>query len=70
MTKKFNPLVFFKEVIAEGKKIVWPTRKEAVASTISVCVMVFFCAILLFFVDKIVESGIWFIINLFEKLLG
>lgn len=69
MAKKFSPLIFFKEVLTEAKKIVWPTKKEAIASMISVCVMVFFCSILLFFVDKIIESGIWFIVSLFEKLL-
>lgn len=70
MTTKFNPVVFLKEVVVEAKKIVWPTKKEAIASTISVCIMVFFCSVLLFSIDKIVESGIWFIVSLFEKMLG
>lgn len=70
MVAKFNFLKFFKEVIIEAKKIVWPTRREAIASTISVCIMVFFCSIILFCIDKIVESAVWFIIDLFEKMLG
>ncbi|GEM_PF-1620599 len=70
MAAKFNPVDFLKEVVVEAKKIVWPTRKEAIASTISVCIMVFFCSIVLLFIDKIVESGIWFIVSLFEKMLG
>src|SRR5688572_22357635 len=36
---------FFDEVVIELKKIVWPSRKDTVAMTIVVCVMVVICGI-------------------------
>ena len=38
--KDFNPANFFKEVKQEGRKIVWPTRKETLITTAMVFVMV------------------------------
>ena len=38
--KDFKPARFFKEVRQEGKKIVWPTRKETLITTAMVFVMV------------------------------
>lgn len=70
MPGNFNPFVFLKEVRMEGKKIVWPTRREAVASMISVCVMVFIFSVLFFLTDKVVETCIWSIINLFNNILS
>jgi len=43
---------FFHEVKAELKKVNWPTRKETIASTSVVLVIVFIIAIFLFIVDQ------------------
>ena len=43
---------FFHEVKAELKKVNWPTRKEVVASTSVVLVIVLIIALFLFIVDQ------------------
>jgi preprotein translocase subunit SecE len=43
---------FFHEVKAELKKVSWPTRKETIASTSVVLVIVFIIAFFLFVVDQ------------------
>jgi len=43
---------FFREVRTELKKVTWPPRKEAVASTVVVLVIVFIIALFLFLVDQ------------------
>jgi preprotein translocase subunit SecE len=51
---------FFHEVKAELKKVNWPTRKETVASTSVVLVIVFIIAFFLFIVDQ----GLSFLIRI------
>jgi len=51
---------FFYEVKAELKKINWPTRKETIASTSVVLVIVFIIAVFLFIVDQ----GLSFLIRI------
>jgi preprotein translocase subunit SecE len=50
---------FFREVKTELKKVTWPPRKETIASTSVVLVIVFIIALFLFFVDQ----GLSFIIK-------
>jgi len=45
-------LQFFREVKTELKKVTWPPRKEAVASTVVILVIVFIIALFLFVVDQ------------------
>lgn len=61
--KKTNPVTFFKQVKAEGKKITWPSRKETTISTIMVFVMVTIAAIFLFLTDQIVATIIRWILG-------
>ena len=56
--KQFNPTKFFKEVKQEGKKIVWPTRKETLITTAMVFVMVLIFSLFFLLVDNILS---WFI---------
>ncbi len=49
---------FFKEVKQEGKKIVWPTRKETLITTAMVLVMVVIFSIFFLLVDNVIA---WFI---------
>ncbi len=46
---------FFKEAVRETKKVVWPTRKEALQITAVVFAFVFVMAIFLWGVDKLLE---------------
>lgn len=55
---KINPLKFAKEVKAETKKVTWPTRQETTVSMIAVFIMVFLCAIFLYFSDQIIAWAV------------
>ena len=50
---------FIREVKTELKKVTWPPRKETIASTSVVIVLVFIIALFLFIVDQ----GLSFIIR-------
>ena len=56
-------IIFLGAAITEGKKVVWPTRKETIQMTLIVFVLVVIMAIFLAFID----IGFSYIINL---LLG
>ena len=57
-TKKTNPLMFFRQVKAEGKKVTWPTRQETTVSTIAVFIMVTIASVFLYFADQIIAWAI------------
>ncbi len=66
---EWNPAVsfsdsrqFLREVVVEGKKITWPTRKEAVAGTIGVVVIVAIVTTALSVVDALLGMGIQWIL--------
>lgn len=50
---KSGPFSYFREVRQEVSKITWPTRKETIASTIAVFIMVALASIFLFLSDQI-----------------
>lgn len=50
--KKGRVIQYFKEVVAETKKVTWPTRKELTAYTTAVLVLVVIMAVLVFIVDS------------------
>ncbi len=50
---KSGPFSYFREVRQEVSKITWPTRKETIASTIAVFIMVTLASIFLFLSDQI-----------------
>lgn len=50
---KSGPLQYLKEVRQETKKVTWPTRKETIASTIAVFIMVTLVSIFLFLSDQV-----------------
>jgi preprotein translocase subunit SecE len=43
---KKNWVHFFDEVVMELRKIVWPSRKDVIAMTVVVCVMVMVCGLI------------------------
>ncbi|MBB5223035.1 preprotein translocase subunit SecE [Amaricoccus macauensis] len=53
-----NPLQFIQQVRAETAKIVWPTRRETVLTTIMVMIMATVFAIFFFTVDLIIRFGL------------
>lgn len=56
--------VFFKEAVLETKKVVWPTRKETLQTTIMVCIFAVVMALFLWVTDRGLE---WL---LYDQLLG
>ena len=53
-----NPVKFVNEVRAEVAKVVWPTRREVVLTTIMVFIMATLAAIFFSLVDLMIRSGL------------
>jgi preprotein translocase subunit SecE len=53
-----NPLQFIQQVRAETAKIVWPTRRETILTTIMVMIMATVFAIFFFSVDLLIRFGL------------
>ncbi|MBK1635427.1 preprotein translocase subunit SecE [Rhodovulum adriaticum] len=60
-----NPLQFIQQTRAEISKVVWPTRREVVLTTIMVLIMATLTAIFFFFVDWLIRSGLQLILGFF-----
>lgn len=59
-----GPIKYFKEVRLEAKKVTWPSRKETIASTIAVFIMVALASVFLFLSDQILAWIVSKILNL------
>ena len=64
MMAKTSPGQFFKQVRQELAKVTWPTRKETVATTLSVLAMSAIAALFFFVVDQIIAFGVQLILGL------
>ncbi len=53
-----------RQVRQEVSKVTWPTRKEAVVTTVMVFIMVFIMALFFLGVDKLLSSAIHWILSL------
>lgn len=51
---KTSPVKFFSEVKSETQKVTWPSKKEMIASTVAVFIMVTLASLFLFFADQII----------------
>lgn len=60
-----NPVKFVQEVRAEVAKVVWPTRREVVLTTIMVFIMATLTAIFFSLVDLIIRFGLTGVLNYF-----
>ncbi|WP_425052915.1 preprotein translocase subunit SecE [Psychromarinibacter sp. S121] len=58
MATRTNPLQFIQQVRAEVAKVVWPTRREVLLTTVMVFVMASLTAVFFFLVDWIIRSGL------------
>jgi preprotein translocase subunit SecE len=63
MMAKTTPAQFVKQVRQEAKKVTWPTRKETIASTAMVFLMVVFAALFFFVAD-------WVLGTIIREILG
>ena len=53
-----NPAQFVRQVRQEVSKVVWPSRREVLLSTLSVFVMVIIMALFFLLVDRIISFGV------------
>ncbi len=49
---KVSPILFFRQVKQEVKKVTWPTKKEVTQTSFMVLVLVAIAATFFFFVDQ------------------
>ena len=60
-----NPLQFIQQVRSEVSKVVWPTRREVVLTTIMVFIMATLTAIFFSLVDLMIRGGLEGVLSLF-----
>ena len=48
-----GPIQYFREVKQEAQKVTWPSRKETIASTIAVFIMVALASVFLYLADQV-----------------
>lgn len=61
---KISPVEYLRQVRAEVQKVTWPSKKETIASTIAVFVMVFLAAMFLFLSDQVISFVVKMILSL------
>ncbi|MCW8842902.1 MAG: preprotein translocase subunit SecE [Rhodobacteraceae bacterium] len=62
---KTNPLTFIQQVRAEVSKVVWPTRREVLLTTVMVFIMAALTAVFFSLVDIIIRSGLQAVLSIF-----
>ena len=62
---KTNPLRFMQEVRSEVSKIVWPTRRELLVTTVMVFIMAAIASLFFFLIDQIIRFGLSGILGIF-----
>jgi preprotein translocase subunit SecE len=61
---KVSPAQFIREVRQELERVTWPSRKELVATTLSVLAMSAVAAVFFFFVDQVLAFGVRIVLGL------
>ncbi len=62
---KTNPLQFIQQTRSEISKVVWPTRREVVLTTVMVFIMATLTAIFFALVDLLIRTGLQGILGFF-----
>lgn len=62
---KTNPFQFLQQTRAEVAKIVWPTRRETLLTTVMVFAMAALAAVFFFLVDLLIRFGLEALLGLF-----
>ena len=60
-----NPIKFINETRAEIAKVVWPTRREVVMTTIMVFIMAALTAVFFSLIDMVIRTGLTGVLNSF-----
>ena len=53
-----NPFQFLQQVRSETAKVVWPTRREVLLTTVMVFIMSALTAVFFFFVDWVIRTAL------------
>ena len=61
-----NPLRFMQQVRVEVSKVVWPTRKELMITTVMVFVMAAIASLFFFIIDQIIRFGLSGVLGFFS----
>ncbi|MDF1857284.1 preprotein translocase subunit SecE [Pseudooceanicola sp.] len=60
-----NPLQFINQTRAEISKVVWPTRREVLLTTVMVFIMAALTSVFFALVDVIIRSGLQGVLGMF-----
>ena len=60
-----NPLDFVQQTRAEIDKVVWPTRREVVLTTIMILILAALAAVFFSVVDLLIRSGLTGLLSIF-----
>jgi preprotein translocase subunit SecE len=60
----FSPFKFLQEVRSETSKVVWPTRRETMITTVMVFVLVALASIFFFITDQVIRMLITFVLGI------
>ena len=60
-----NPLQFIQQVRSEVSKVVWPTRREVLLTTVMVFIMAALTAVFFAIVDILIRSGLEIVLTMF-----
>jgi preprotein translocase subunit SecE len=55
---------FIRQVQAETRKVVWPTRRETIMTGVMVMIMTVILAVFFFGIDKVFDMGVEFLLSL------
>jgi preprotein translocase subunit SecE len=58
-----NPLQFLQQVRAEVAKVVWPTRREVLLTTVMVFILSALAALFFSLVDLLIRTGLQYIVG-------
>ncbi|MBY6082817.1 MULTISPECIES: preprotein translocase subunit SecE [Ruegeria] len=61
-----NPIQFIQQVRAEVAKVVWPTRREVLLTTVMVFIMAALTAVFFALVDLGIRGGLQLILGMFS----
>jgi len=62
--KNIGPVKYLEQVRQEGRKVVWPSWRETVITTILVVVLMLILGVFFFFVDSIFSTIVDYFINI------
>lgn len=60
-----NPVQFINQTRAEIAKVVWPTRREVLLTTVMVFIMATLTAVFFFLVDLLIRTGLQGVLEIF-----